>query len=71
MCNLLVTALVIALLLIESGNVELNPGSMTECPKYEKMVSTSFIVNLLCYVAMRVLHFSAFVKECFSIICSQ
>ena len=28
MCNLLVTALIIALLLIVSGNVELNPGPM-------------------------------------------
>ena len=28
MCNLLVTALIIALLLIVSGNVKLNPGPM-------------------------------------------
>ena len=39
MCNLLVTALIIVLLLIVSGNVELNPGSMKKCPKCEKMIS--------------------------------
>ena len=32
MCNLLVTALIIALLLIVRGNVELNPGPMENCP---------------------------------------
>ena len=32
-CNLPVTALIIALLLIVSGNVELNPGPMKKCPK--------------------------------------
>ena len=38
MCNLLVTALIIALLLIVSGNVKLNPGPMK--PKCEKMMPT-------------------------------
>ena len=38
MCNLLVTALIIALSLIVSGNVELNPGPMKKCPKCEKMM---------------------------------
>ena len=40
MCNLPVTALIIALLLIVSGNVELNPGPMKKCPKCEKMMPT-------------------------------
>ena len=40
MCNLLVTALIIALLLIVSGNVELNPGPMKKCPKFEKIMPT-------------------------------
>ena len=38
MCNLLVTALIIALLLIVSGNVKLNPGPIIKCPKREKMM---------------------------------
>ena len=38
MCNLLVTALIVALLLIVSGNVKLNPGPMKKCPKCEKMM---------------------------------
>ena len=48
-----------------SGNVELNPGPMIKCPKCKKM--TSIRSNnckcgyLLCYVAARVLHFSAFI----------
>ena len=50
------TALIIALSLIVSENVELNPGPMKKCPKYEKMMPTRFIV-----VAARVLHFSAFI----------
>ena len=33
MCNLLVTALIIALLLIVSGNVELDPEPMKKHPK--------------------------------------
>ena len=40
MFNLLVTALIIALLLIVSGNVRLNPGPMKKCPKCEKMMPT-------------------------------
>ena len=66
MCILLVTALIIALSLIVSGNVELDPGPMKKCPKCEKMMLTIFIVewiysnnckcgNLLCYVVARVL----------------
>ena len=45
MCDLLVTALIIALSLIASGNVELNPGPMKKCPKCEKMVPTRFSVS--------------------------
>ena len=64
MCNLLVTASIIELL-IESENVELNPGPMKKCPICEKMVPTRFnncrCCHLLCYVAARVLHFSAFI----------
>ena len=45
MCNLLVTALIIALSLIVIGNVELNPGPMKKCPKCEKMMPTIFIVD--------------------------
>ena len=40
MCNLLVTALIIALLLIVSRNSKLNPGPMKKCPKCEKMMPT-------------------------------
>ena len=40
MCKLLVTALIIALLLIVSGNVKLNPEPMKKCPKCEKMMPT-------------------------------
>ena len=47
MCNLLVTALIIAMLLIVSGNVELNPGPMKKCPKCEKMMPTRFIVDVV------------------------
>ena len=65
MCNLLVTALIIALLLIVSGNVKLNPGPMKKCPKRKKMISTRSnnckYGYLLCYVAARVRHFSAFI----------
>ena len=54
MCNLLVTALIIALLLIVSGNVELNPGPMKKCPKCEKMMpprsNNCRCGHLLCYV---------------------
>ena len=61
MRNLLVTALIIALLLVVSGNVELNPGPMKKCLKCEKMMPTgsnnSKCGYLLCYVAVRVLHF--------------
>ena len=50
MCNLLVTALIIALSLIVSGNVELNPGPMKKCLKCEKMMPTGFIVHVvICY----------------------
>ena len=42
MCNLLVTALIIVLFLIVSGNVELNPGPMKKCLKCEKMMPTRF-----------------------------
>ena len=35
MFNLLVNALIIALLLIVSGNARLNPGPMKKCPKCE------------------------------------
>ena len=44
MFNLLVTALIIALLLIVSGNVELNPGPMKKCPKCEKMMPTKVVL---------------------------
>ena len=66
MFNLLVTALIIALLLIVSGNVELNPGPMKKCPKCEKMMPTRSnnckCGHLLCYVARRGLHFSTFIS---------
>ena len=66
MCNLLVTALIIALLLIVSGNFKFNPGPMKKCQKCEKMMATRSNNNckcgyLLCYVAARVLHFSVFI----------
>ena len=65
MCNLFVIALIIALLLIVSGNVELNSGPIKKCPKCEKMMPTRFnncrCGHLLCHVAVRVLHFSAFI----------
>ena len=67
MCNLLVTALIIALSLIVSGNVELNQGPMKKCPKCEKMMPTRSnnckCGHLLCCVAARVLHFSAFIID--------
>ena len=47
MCNLLLTALIIALSLIVSGNVELNLGTMKKCLKYEKMMPTRFIVDVV------------------------
>ena len=47
MCNLFVTALIIALSLIVSGNVELNLGPMKKCPKCEKMMPTRFIVDVV------------------------
>ena len=57
MCNLLVTALIIALSLNVSGSVELNPGPMKKCPKCEKMMPTRFyadvVISVLCYVACR------------------
>ena len=66
MCNLLVTALIIALSLIVRGNVELNPGPMEKCPKCEKMMPTRFIVNVvICYAVLPqglILHFSAFIS---------
>ena len=66
MFNLLVTGLIIALSLIVSGNVKLNPGPMKKCPKCEKMMPTRSnnceCGYLLCYFAARVLHFSAFIK---------
>ena len=46
MCNLLVTASIIALLLIVSGNVELNPEPMKKCPKCDKIMPIRFIVVL-------------------------
>ena len=65
MCNLLVTALIISSLLIVRENVELNPGTMKKCPKCEKMMPSRSnnckCGHLLCYVAVRVLHFSAFI----------
>ena len=67
MCNLLVTALIVALLLIVSGNVKLNPGPIKKCPKCEKIMPTRTnnckCGYLLCYmyVVVRVLHFSAFI----------
>ena len=55
------------LLLIVSGNVELNPGPMKRCPKCKKMMSTRSnnckCGYLLCYVAARVLYFSAFIVK--------
>ena len=47
MCNLLVTALIIALSLIVSGNVELNPGPMKKCLKCEKMTPPRIIVRVV------------------------
>ena len=68
MCNLPVTTLIIALLLIVSGYVELNPGPMKKCLKCKKMMSTRFnnckCGYLLCYVAVRVLHLSALIENC-------
>ena len=53
MCNLLVTASIISVLLIVSGNVELNPGPMKKCPKCEKMMPTRFIVDVvICYAML-------------------
>ena len=67
MCNLLETALIIALLLIVSGNVELNSEPMKKCLKCEKMMPTRSnnckCGYLPCYVAARVLHFSAFINN--------
>ena len=67
MCNLLVTALIIALLLIVSGNVELNPEPMKKCPECEKMMPTRSnnckCGYLLCCVAARVLQSSAFIVK--------
>ena len=64
MCNLLVTALIIALSLNVS---ELNPGLMKKCPKCEKMMPTRFYADVvICYAmlpAARVLHFSAFIDQ--------
>ena len=52
-CNLLVTALIIALLLIVRGNGEVNPGPMKKCPKCEKMIPTRFIVDVvICYAML-------------------
>ena len=73
MCKLLVTALIIALLLIVSGNVEPNPGPIKKCLKCEKMMPITRTSNnckcghllWLCCVAARVLHFSAFILFCF------
>ena len=63
--NLRACIFIIAVLLIVSGNVELNPGPMKKCPKCEKMMPTRSnncrCGHLLCYVAARVLHFSAFI----------
>ena len=67
MCNLLVTALIIALSLNVSVSVELNPGPMKKCPKCEKMMPTRFYADVvICYAmlpAARVLHFSAFINR--------
>ena len=56
MCNLLVTALIIVLSLIVSGNVELNPGSMKKCLKCEKMITIHvdlIIVSVvICYAML-------------------
>ena len=53
------------MLLIVSGNVELNPGPMKKCLKCEKMMPTRSnnckCGYLLCYVAARVRQFSAFI----------
>ena len=51
-------ALIIALSLIVSGNVELNLGPMKKCPKCEKMMPARFIVDvvicaMLCSVCCR------------------
>ena len=55
----------IVVMLIVSGNVELNSRPMKKCPKCKKMMSTRSnnckCGYLLCYVAARVLHFSAFI----------
>ena len=47
MCNLLMTALIIALSLIVSRNVELNLGTIKKCLKCEKMMPTRFIVDVV------------------------
>ena len=47
MCKLLVIALIIALLLIVSGNVELNPGTIKKCPKCEKMMPITRTLDLI------------------------
>ena len=57
MCNLLVTSLIVALLLIVSENVELNPGTMKKCPKCEKIIPTRSNTNIIdvviCYAMLQ------------------
>ena len=69
MFNLFVTASIIGLLLIVSGNVELNPRPIKKCMKCEKMMPTRSnnckCGYLVCCVATRILHFNAFVIESF------
>ena len=55
-----------------SENVELNPGPMKKCLKCKKMMSARSnnckYGYLLCDVAARVLHFSAFINKVIIII---
>ena len=52
MCCLLVYASIVAMLLIVSGDVELNPGPCKKCPKCESMVSNRMI-NCKCGYTFR------------------
>ena len=50
------TSLIVALLLIVSENVDLNPGPMKKCPKCEKMMPTRSNTNIvdvvICYAML-------------------
>ena len=52
MCNLLVTALIIALLLIVSGNVELNPGPHVRNVKRWCQLDLTIVNVVICYAML-------------------